>query len=793
MGQVWQAHDTRLNRDVALKILPDAFATDPDRIARFQREAQVLASLNHPNIAQIHGIEEAEGTRALVLELVEGPTLAELIAPRTLSPSGGEGRGEGGLPLDDALAIATQIADALEAAHEAGIIHRDLKPANIKVRADGTVKVLDFGLAKRLPDSGTAESQATTLDALTEAGRIVGTPAYMSPEQILGQEADARSDIFSFGVVLYELLAGVHPFLKGTTSDTMAAVLRDPPTPPIGRAGLGTHAIFDKLLAKEPGDRYQTVAEVRTELHQLREATTGGIAADVEGVSRPATGGRRTPYVGRETERAELERRVEQTVRGRGGMVLIGGEPGVGKTRLVEQVLDTARRRRCLALTGRCYEMAGTPPLIPFIETLEHYARVVPIDALGTALGDAAPEVARLAPDLRRLFPDMPAPLVLPPEQQGRFLFKSYGEFLERASRARPLVVLFDDLQWADEATLQLLQHLAPLLTQMPMLVLGTYRDVELDAQRPFAATLEILTRKRLADQLPLAALAQPGVEAMLSALGGAAPPAALVTRIYRETEGNPFFVEEVFRYLQQEVTLVDGDGHWQTGLDLAELDVPDGVRAVVGRRLSQVSPESQRVLTLGAIVGRSFSLELLEAIADVTGDALLSALEEAEEHVLIVPVSKREARWEFSHGLIRQTLAAGLSVPRRQRLHLRVAQAIEHAAGDASDVHASELAHHYYEAGTLADPAVTVRYLIVAGNTGSTPGRPKTRCGGSIWRWRCSQEMTNQQRPRCCGSARRRTAASDSLRSRFRTGSGRCPFMRTWETARLWRRSIWR
>ena len=172
MGQVWQATDRQLNRQVALKILPDAFAADPDRLARFTREAQILASLNHPNIAAIYGIEEAEGTRALVLELVEGPTLADRIA-------------KGQIPLDEALPIAKQIAEALEAAHEAGVIHRDLKPANIKVREDGTVKVLDFGLAKALDPSPDADpSQSPTLTAAaTQMGVIMGTAAYMSPEQ----------------------------------------------------------------------------------------------------------------------------------------------------------------------------------------------------------------------------------------------------------------------------------------------------------------------------------------------------------------------------------------------------------------------------------------------------------------------------------------------------------------------------------------------------------------------------------------------------------------------------------
>ena len=195
MGQVWQATDTTLNRQVALKILPDAFADDPDRLARFTREAQILASLNHPNIAAIHGIEEAEGTRALVLELVEGPTLADRIS-------------QGPIPLDETLPIAKQIAEALEAAHEAGVIHRDLKPANIKVREDGTVKVLDFGLAKALdPAPDVDPSQSPTLTAAaTQMGVIMGTAAYMSPEQASGTPIDRSADVWSFGVVLFEVL-----------------------------------------------------------------------------------------------------------------------------------------------------------------------------------------------------------------------------------------------------------------------------------------------------------------------------------------------------------------------------------------------------------------------------------------------------------------------------------------------------------------------------------------------------------------------------------------------------------
>ena len=200
MGEVYRARDTKLDRDVALKVLPQAFTDDPDRLARFEREAKVLASLNHPNIGHIYGLEEAEGQKALVLELVEGPTLADRIA-------------QGPIPVDEALPIAKQIAEALEAAHEQGVIHRDLKPANVKVKDDGTVKVLDFGLAKALEGSGGDVSESPTITAAATAqGVILGTAAYMSPEQARGKPVDKRSDIWAFGAVLYEMLTGKRPF-----------------------------------------------------------------------------------------------------------------------------------------------------------------------------------------------------------------------------------------------------------------------------------------------------------------------------------------------------------------------------------------------------------------------------------------------------------------------------------------------------------------------------------------------------------------------------------------------------
>jgi eukaryotic-like serine/threonine-protein kinase len=286
MGEVYRARDTKLGREVALKVLPAAMANDPDRMARFQREAQMLASLNHPGIASIYGLEESGSVRALVMELVEGQTLADNLETRHA------------VPLQDALPIARQIAEALEYAHERGIIHRDLKPANIKITPEGSVKILDFGLAKALDtgDFATNISNSPTLTvAATQAGVILGTAAYMSPEQARGKRADRRADIWAFGVVLYELLTGAQAFGGETTTDTLAAVLRTDPNLDALPAGIPAtlRRLLERCLDKEPRRRLQAIGEARI---AIEESLSGDVEA---GISRPPEGGGVKPLLRR--------------------------------------------------------------------------------------------------------------------------------------------------------------------------------------------------------------------------------------------------------------------------------------------------------------------------------------------------------------------------------------------------------------------------------------------------------------------------------------------------------------
>src|SRR4051812_18820825 len=281
MGAVYRARDTRLGRDVAIKVLLAAVANDPERLARFQREAQVLASLNHPHIAAIYGIEDSGGTKALVLELVEGPTLADRLAP-------------GALPLEDALPIAAQIAAALEAAHEQGIVHRDLKPANIKIRPDGTVKVLDFGLAKAIDPlisgsgPGLTSPTITTPLQMTGAGVILGTAAYMAPEQAKGRAVDRRADLWAFGAVLFEMIAGVRAFPGDDIAETYASVVKGdvdwdrlPHTTPAP-----VRALLRRCLRKDPRQRLADAGAARIEIEDA-------LAAPPPAAAGPATPQRR--------------------------------------------------------------------------------------------------------------------------------------------------------------------------------------------------------------------------------------------------------------------------------------------------------------------------------------------------------------------------------------------------------------------------------------------------------------------------------------------------------------------
>ena len=364
-------------------------------------------------------------------------------------------------------------------------------------------------------------------------------------------------------------------------------------------------------------------------------------------------------------------------------------------------------------LIGHCSEQDEAVPYLPFVEVLEGCVdRAASPERLRATLEDQGPELSRLLPKLRRLMPDLAPPLDLPPEQARRHLFNSFCDFIARLTREKPTLLILEDLHWADAATLSLLVHLANRVSELPVAVIATHRNADSDIGPALAKALENLIRGRNAIRISLKGLALEQVGQMLKGLTNKEPSRGSVNEIYLETQGNPFFVEELMRHLSEENRLYDEAGEFRSALKIAEYEVPQSVRLVVGRRLARIGEPAQKMLAAAAVIGRSFAFEVLKAATQSEG--LLESVEEAESAGLVSSdAESQEARFEFSHELIRQTVLNGLSAPRRQHLHLAAAEAIERIYSDALEDHYADLAYHY---GRGANLPKAVKYLEQAG-----------------------------------------------------------------------------
>jgi class 3 adenylate cyclase/tetratricopeptide (TPR) repeat protein len=450
------------------------------------------------------------------------------------------------------------------------------------------------------------------------------------------------------------------------------------------------------------------------ELWRLYEVSWNDSAA---GARPRSVYARLTPFVERDAERASMRRLVEDALVGHGKLALVAGEPGVGKSRLVAEIGDEAQARGMRVLTGHCVEMSGAPPYLPYVEMIEQ-AITNPRSplALREALGDVAPEIARIAPALRRVFPDIPPAVELPAELARRYVWNSVSEFIGRAAQVQPLLLVLEDLHWADESTVLLTEYLAPLLPEMPVLVLGTYRDAEVDLSQSLAPVVGQLGHRRLLDRISLRRLSLDGVSGMLRALAGQPAPEDLTQVIHRETEGNPFFVEEVYLHLVESGVLLDEHGRLRSDLRLDEVTVPESIRLVVGERLYRLASSTYEVLLAAAVSGRVFTFEIVGEVTGTSDDALVEAFDEAERARLLAR-GRIPGELMFTHELIRQTVLSDVSVVKRQRLHHRTAKAILRLYSDDLESHAADLAYHLSHAGRSGDRASLVHYLKIAGD----------------------------------------------------------------------------
>ena len=427
----------------------------------------------------------------------------------------------------------------------------------------------------------------------------------------------------------------------------------------------------------------------------------------------------RTAFVGREAERSAIRPAIDRALSGNGSVVMLGGGPGVGKTRLAMEMAEYASRVGFRSVVGHCYERDEPFPFLPFVEILESgLAQAASLDDFRRRMGDNAAELAQVAPSLRRAFPDMPQPLELPPAQKRRYLFQGLSEALAYTARTRSYFFILEDLHWADESTLALLVHLANRVAQLPVVIVGTYRDSYSENNPALTRTLEELIRLGIRP-LKLAGLTKDSIAQILHGLSKREAPESLVSLFFDQTQGNPFFVEELYRHLLEEGKLLDTVGDFRTDTKVDDIDVPENVRLIIGRRLERFDENEKRALAAAAVIGRSFSFQLLTWISQIEIDELFTVIEKAQQMGIIVPSAEGPKRpFTFGHELVRQTLLGGISAPRRQQLHAGVAEAIERLYPGAINDRAGEIADHLLKAGSFADNQRLVRYLTLAGKS---------------------------------------------------------------------------
>lgn len=696
MGIVYKAREANLGRFVALKLLRDDHAREPDRLARFLREARTASALNHPGICTVHALCPNEGRPFIVMELIEGVTLRAYISRRP--------------PPHEVSRLISQAALALAAAHAAGVVHRDIKPENIMVREDGQVKVVDFGLARLLPAVSLEGNSPGQHPSPTEPAIAAGTLTYMSPEQTRNEQAGSASDVFSLGIVAYEMMTGCHPFASETILGTYSSIASQVPAPPRRLAPELSNEFNDlmlQMLEKNPRLR-PTAAEIGAEFG--RETRTKMTLHQREALDAPQ---RKT--VGREVERIALRQAFESADQGNCRILCVCGEPGIGKTTLVEDWLQefSAGTRVVGVGRGNCSErLAGTGSYLPVLEALD-----------GLLRGEAGSLTARM---MRELAPTWYAQVDLtadlPAERSGTAtqerMKREFLAFVTQIGRRLPLILFIDDLHWADASTLDLLAWLGRHCAGLRLLVVTTYRPAEMHSGKNLFASVQLeLEQHGVCRVLPLVFLTDSDVERYLSLrFPHHRFPRDFAAGLHAKTEGNPLFLAELLNHLCDRGVIASHQEGWTLTQPLPDFqkDLPVSVRSLIRSQFDQLDEADRRLLSVASIQGYEFDAVVAAEVlcrnaADV--EERLERLDHVHGLVRLVrelefPDGTLTLRYRFVHVLYQNSLYSAAPLSRRIQWSAAVAHALLAHHGSHHAVVAGEAALLFEKARDWAKAA---------------------------------------------------------------------------------------